>query len=43
MGDWTRANLKDDVEDMAPRFGYAPNMEARFATGTLGLESSAVS
>jgi len=43
MGDWTRANLKDDVEDMAPRFGYAPNMEARFATGALGLESSAVS
>jgi quercetin dioxygenase-like cupin family protein len=40
---WTRVNLKRDVEDMAPRFGYAPNMEARFAAGPLELERSAVS
>lgn len=43
MVGWTRVNLKRDVEDMAPRFGYAPNMEARFAAGSLGLERSAVS
>ncbi len=35
--------MRRDVEDMAPRFGYAPNMEARFAAGSLGLERSAVS
>ena len=36
-------NLKTDVEDSATKFGYAPNMEARFAAGALGLEQSAVS
>jgi uncharacterized cupin superfamily protein len=40
---WTRANLKTDVEDSATKFGYAPNMEARFAAGALGLEKSAIS
>jgi len=43
MADYTLLNLKTDVEDMAPRFGYAPNMESRFARGSLGLQQSGVS
>ena len=37
---YTKLNLKADVQDSAPKFGHAPNMEARFATGDLGLERS---
>jgi mannose-6-phosphate isomerase-like protein (cupin superfamily) len=40
MADYTLLNLKNDVEDMATRFGYAPNVEARFARTPLGLEKS---
>jgi mannose-6-phosphate isomerase-like protein (cupin superfamily) len=43
MADYTLLNLKQDVEDMAERFGYAPNVEARFARRPLGLEKSGVS
>lgn len=43
MADHTVVNLKDDVEDMAPRFGYAPNAESRFARKNLGLEKSGLS
>lgn len=43
MPDYTKVNLKDDVEDAAPRAGYSPDMEARFATVSLGLEKSAMS
>jgi quercetin dioxygenase-like cupin family protein len=43
MADYTLLNLKGDVEDMAPRFGYAPNVEARFARQPLGLEKSGMS
>jgi uncharacterized cupin superfamily protein len=35
-------NLKE-VEDMAPKFGFAPDLEARFAAGDLGLENSGLS
>jgi mannose-6-phosphate isomerase-like protein (cupin superfamily) len=42
MADYTLLNLKNDVEDMASRFGYAPT-EARFARKPLGLEKSGVS
>jgi uncharacterized cupin superfamily protein len=42
MAGHTIVNLKE-VEDMAPKFGFAPNLEARFATGALGLEKSGVS
>jgi mannose-6-phosphate isomerase-like protein (cupin superfamily) len=38
----TVVNLKE-VEDSAPKFGYAPNMEARFATKDLELENSGIS
>jgi quercetin dioxygenase-like cupin family protein len=40
---YTHVNLKRDVEDMAPRGGMAPDVEARFATGALGLEKSGLS
>ena len=43
MADYTKINLKRDVEDMAPRFGYAPQMESRFARKDLGLEQSGFS
>ena len=42
MAAYTVVNLKD-VEDQAPRFGFAPNMEARFANRRLGLEKSGIS
>jgi mannose-6-phosphate isomerase-like protein (cupin superfamily) len=43
VADYTVLNLKTDVEDMGQRFGYAPNMEARFARKQLGLEKSGIS
>ena len=43
MADYTKVNLKQDVEDMAIKFGFAPNMEARYARKPLGLENSGVS
>ena len=39
---YTKVNLRE-VEDMAPRFGYAPNVEARFARKPLELEKSGMS
>ena len=43
MADYTMLNLRGDVEDMAEGFGYAPNVEARFARKPLQLEKSGVS
>ena len=43
MADYTRVNFKSDVEDMAPKFGYAPQVEARFARKNLELEKSGLS
>jgi mannose-6-phosphate isomerase-like protein (cupin superfamily) len=43
MTDYTKLNLREDVEDMAPRFGYAPDAQARFGRRPLGLEQSGVS
>jgi mannose-6-phosphate isomerase-like protein (cupin superfamily) len=42
MGDYTVANLME-VEDQAPGFGLAPNLEARFAREALGLQTSGLS
>lgn len=42
MADYTIKNLRE-VEDMAPKFGLAPDMQARFAARELGLNESAVS
>jgi quercetin dioxygenase-like cupin family protein len=38
----TVVNLKD-VENSAEKFGLAPDLEARFASGDLGLEKSGLS
>lgn len=43
MADYTQVNLKDDVENMSERFGLAPDMEARFARGALGLQGGGFS
>jgi uncharacterized cupin superfamily protein len=43
MADYTKLNLKRDVEDQAPKFGYSPGVESRFARGPLGLERIGVS
>jgi len=43
MAAYTKLNLKQDVENMAPKFGYAPGLESRFARSPLGLETSGVS
>lgn len=42
MSRHTVVNLKD-VEDSAEKFGLAPDLEARFASGALGLEKSGIS
>jgi gentisate 1,2-dioxygenase len=42
MSDYTIRNLRE-IEDSAPKFGFAPEMEARFAAGELGLSHSGVS
>jgi mannose-6-phosphate isomerase-like protein (cupin superfamily) len=39
---YTKVNLKQDVQDAAPGFGLAPNLEARFATDDLALEHGGV-
>ena len=43
MSDYTKANLKDDVDDQAKNFGLSPDLEAHFARGGLDLEQSGVS
>ena len=43
MADYTRVNLKEDVDDQAPNFGLAPNLEARMARVPLELEHSGLS
>ena len=42
MADYTLVNLKE-VEDQAPKFGMAPNVEMRMARVALGLKNSGVS
>ena len=42
MADHTIVNLRE-VEDMAPKFGYAPDMESRFARKPLGLTKQGLS
>jgi quercetin dioxygenase-like cupin family protein len=39
---YTIVNLKE-VEDLAPKFGFAPNLESRFARESLELENSGLS
>jgi mannose-6-phosphate isomerase-like protein (cupin superfamily) len=40
--DYTVVNLRQ-VEDMAPKFGYSPGLESRFARVPLELENSGLS
>jgi uncharacterized cupin superfamily protein len=42
MSNHTIVNLRE-VEDSAPKFGYAPDLSARFASGDLEMENSGVS
>jgi mannose-6-phosphate isomerase-like protein (cupin superfamily) len=42
-GEYTRINLKGDVEDMAVKHGLSPNLESRFARVPLRLEKSGLS
>jgi mannose-6-phosphate isomerase-like protein (cupin superfamily) len=43
MADYTKLNIKRDVEDMAPKFDLSPGLESRFARRPLGLERSGFS
>ena len=43
MADYTKLNLKRDVEDMAVKFDLSPGLESRFARRPLGLERSGFS
>ena len=43
MAGYTKLNLKADVEDVAPKFGFSPNLEFRLAGGPLEAAESAVS
>jgi mannose-6-phosphate isomerase-like protein (cupin superfamily) len=43
MAGYTLANLKTDVEDQAPKFGLAPDLEAHFARQALDCEASGMS
>jgi mannose-6-phosphate isomerase-like protein (cupin superfamily) len=43
MTEFKHMNLKEDVEDLAPKHGLAPNIESRFARAPLGLERSGLS
>jgi quercetin dioxygenase-like cupin family protein len=40
MPDYTKKNLKTDVKDSAPGFGFAPDLEAHFAAGDLELNAA---
>jgi mannose-6-phosphate isomerase-like protein (cupin superfamily) len=42
MADYTKLNLRE-VEDMAPKFGYSPGLQSRFAREPLGLRNSGMS
>lgn len=43
MADYTKLNLRRDIEDMAPKFGLSPGMESHFARRPLALEQSGLS
>jgi quercetin dioxygenase-like cupin family protein len=43
MAEYTHLNLKEDVENVAERFGLAPDVEARFGRTPLGLEGGGFS
>jgi hypothetical protein len=43
MADYTLLNLRNDIEDMAPKFNMGDGIEAHFARKPLNLEKSGLS
>jgi mannose-6-phosphate isomerase-like protein (cupin superfamily) len=43
MANYTKTNLRDEVENQAPKFGMPSEMEARFARRALGGETLGLS
>jgi mannose-6-phosphate isomerase-like protein (cupin superfamily) len=43
MADYTKTNLREDVENQAPKFGLSSELEACFARTPLGAETLGVS
>ena len=43
MADYTKKNLRSDVEDQAPKFGMPSEMQSRFARRALGGETLGLS
>jgi mannose-6-phosphate isomerase-like protein (cupin superfamily) len=43
MSGYTKTNVKQDVEDAAPKFGLSPGLEFRYARRDLGCEQSGMS
>ena len=43
MTGYTHINLREDVEDQAPKFGMSPNLEMRMARVPLELQNSGLS
>jgi mannose-6-phosphate isomerase-like protein (cupin superfamily) len=43
MSGYTKKNLRDDVEDVAPKFGMPPELEARFGRRAIGGETLGLS
>jgi len=43
MAGWTKLNLKDEVEDQAPKFEMSPQLEFRSARVPLELENAGIS
>ena len=43
MSGYTKLNLKNSIEDQAPKFGMSPQLEFRVARDALQTEASAVS
>jgi mannose-6-phosphate isomerase-like protein (cupin superfamily) len=43
LSEYTRLNLRDDVENFAERYGLAPNLELRFGRNALGIEGGGFS
>jgi len=43
VADYTKVNIKEEVEDQAPNFGLSPDLESRMARVRLELEGFGVS
>jgi mannose-6-phosphate isomerase-like protein (cupin superfamily) len=43
VADYTKVNIKEEVEDQAPNFGLSPDLESRMARVPLKLEGFGVS